>query len=46
MYLFTPLAFTTLLLPRRMGFLWDYLRQILPGCQRITNVPNGIDVSL
>ena len=25
------------------GFQWDDLRKILPGCQRMANVPNAVE---
>jgi len=29
--------------PPTEGFPWDDLRKVLPECQRMANVPNGIE---
>jgi len=25
------------------GFFWDDIRKILPGCQQMASVPNGVE---
>jgi len=42
LYLATPLVFNS----QTEGFPWDDLRKILPGCQRVAKVPNGIETLL
>jgi len=29
--------------PLKEGFPWEYLRKILPGCQMVAKVPNGVE---
>ena len=41
LYLATPLAFNAP--PPTAEFSWDDLREILPGCQRMAKVPNGVE---
>jgi len=31
------------LTPPTEGFPWDYLRKILPACQQMAIVPNGVE---
>ena len=31
------------LFPSMEGFPWDNLRKILPGCQQMAKVPNGVE---
>jgi len=33
------------LTPPTEGFPWDDLRKILPGCQQMASVPNGVETS-
>ena len=40
---FTTLSIVLCLTPPTEGFPWDDLRKILPGCQQMASVPNGVE---
>jgi len=43
MGLLSQYSATPLTTPMMEGFPWDDLRKILPGYQRVTKVPNGVE---